>query len=117
MRSILTLHLCYSHMILRQKQLNFPLTPYIEDCCKSLHNAAESPYDKYILHMIHLQRIAEKVDRLSMQHAIELGNPGSASELYVAALKTDLEAFRAEFPVGLHEMRELPILVNGIKPY
>lgn len=82
-----------------------------------LYNAAESPYDKCIMHMIQLQRIAEKIDRLSMQHAIELGHPGSASELYVSALKADLEAFRAEFPGSLHEIRELLTLRNGTNPY
>ncbi|CRG91264.1 Protein SOGA2 [Talaromyces islandicus] len=102
---------CYyiasTFMVLRQRQFNFSLTPYIENCCKTLYNAAESPYDKYIMHMIQLQRIAEKIDRLSMQHAIELGNPGSASELYVSALKADLEAFRAGFPVDLHKTQPL----------
>jgi hypothetical protein len=99
-------------MVLLQTQFNFPLTPYIEDCCKSLYNAAESPYDKYIMYLIHLQRIAEKVDRLSMRHAIELGNPGSASELYVSALKGDLETFRSEFLVGFHEIREFLIILT-----
>ncbi|QKX54629.1 uncharacterized protein TRUGW13939_01717 [Talaromyces rugulosus] len=100
-------YLASTIMVLLQKQFNFPLTPYIEDCCKSLYNAAESPYDKYILHLIQLQRIAERVDRLSMRHAIELGNPGSASELYVSALKGDLETFRSEFPAGFHEIPPL----------
>jgi hypothetical protein len=104
-------------MVLRQTHFNFTLTPYIEDCCKTIYNAAESPYDKYIMPMIQLQRIAEKIDRLSMHHAIELGNLGSASELYVSSLKADLEAFRVGYPVGLHETRESPTLLNGIKLY
>lgn len=93
--------------VLTQKQSTFPCTSYIENCCKTLYNTAESPYDKYMLHIIKLQVLAEKIDQLSVRHAAELATPGSAAELYVTSLKTGLETFRADLPFDLYEYREL----------
>ncbi|KAF3482624.1 uncharacterized protein GIQ15_05383 [Arthroderma uncinatum] len=79
---------------LLQKQPTFPHVTYLEECCKSLYDAAEYPYDKSIHYIVQLQHIVEKIDRISFQHGMELENPGSAIELYVLSLKSELEAFR-----------------------
>ncbi|EFQ99999.1 hypothetical protein MGYG_03007 [Nannizzia gypsea CBS 118893] len=79
---------------LLQKQLTFPYTAYLEECCKSIYDAAEYPYDKSILYIVQLQHIVEKVNRITFQHGMELKNSGSAMELYVLGLKSELEAFR-----------------------
>ncbi|EFE44817.1 hypothetical protein TRV_00368 [Trichophyton verrucosum HKI 0517] len=78
---------------LLQKQLTFPYTAYLEDCCKSIYDAAEYPYDKSILYIVQLQHIVEKINRITFQHGMELNNSGSAMELYVSSLKSELEAF------------------------
>ncbi|DAA75819.1 TPA_exp: hypothetical protein A8136_1541 [Trichophyton benhamiae CBS 112371] len=78
---------------LLQKQLTFPYTAYLEECCKSVYDAAEYPYDKSILYIVQLQHIVEKINRITFQHGMELKNSGSAMELYVSSLKSELEAF------------------------
>ncbi|KAH8703487.1 hypothetical protein BGW36DRAFT_369406 [Talaromyces proteolyticus] len=95
--------------ILTQKQSNFPHTPYIESCSKSVYNAGGAPYDKYMFYIVRLQVLAEKIDRLSIRHAVEFGSPGSAAELYVTSLKSDLETFVAELPFGLYDFPLLAI--------
>ncbi|KAM5474653.1 hypothetical protein MferCBS49748_000059 [Microsporum ferrugineum] len=88
---------------LLQKPSTFPYTAYLEECCKSLYDAAEYPSDKSILHIVQLQLIAEKIDRISLRHGMELENPGSAMELYVQSLKAELEAFRSRSGFSLDE--------------
>ncbi|KAM5437517.1 hypothetical protein McanMca71_000869 [Microsporum canis] len=88
---------------LLQKPSTFPHTAYLEECCKSLYDAAEYPSDKSILHIVQLQLIAEKIDRISLRHGMELANPGSAMELYVQSLKAELEAFRGRSGFSLDE--------------
>ncbi|KAK2848512.1 hypothetical protein FQN49_005656, partial [Arthroderma sp. PD_2] len=88
---------------LLQKQPTFPHTTYLEESCKSLYDAAEYPNDKFILHSVQLQLIVEKIDRISFRHGMELKNPGSAMELYVQNLKSELEAFRDQLGSSLDE--------------
>ncbi|KAM5458448.1 hypothetical protein MaudCBS49596_000362 [Microsporum audouinii] len=88
---------------LLQKPSTFPHTAYLEECCKSLYDAAEYPSDKSILHIVQLQLIAEKIDRISLRHGMELANPGSAMEIYVQSLKAELEAFRGRSGFSLDE--------------
>ncbi|KAM5464740.1 hypothetical protein MauCBS54593_006833 [Microsporum audouinii] len=88
---------------LLQKPSTFPHTTYLEECCKSLYDAAEYPSDKSIPHIVQLQVITEKIDRISLRHGVELGNPGSAMELYVQSLKAELEAFRGRSGFSLDD--------------
>jgi hypothetical protein len=93
--------------VLTQKQCSFPHSYYIEDCCRPLHDAAESPYDRFILLIVQLQHIIERTERLTPSHAIESLTPGSGAELYVESLISDLETFRTSLPFELSECREL----------
>lgn len=93
--------------VLLQKKSYVPQLPYLEEWCKSLHEAAEYPNDRHILYLIQLQFIAEKIDRLSLQHGLELSIPGSASELYIGSLKSELDAFRNQLPFELRKTRKL----------
>lgn len=88
------------------KQSNFSYTSYIEECCQSLYDKPEHLYDKYLIYIVQLQRLAEKIDRLSASHGQELMRPGSGTELYVIDMKSDLEAFQRRLPFNIDEARE-----------
>ncbi|KGO40069.1 hypothetical protein PEX1_105910 [Penicillium expansum] len=96
-------YLSSSIAMLVQKKSTILRLPYQEECCKALHEANEYPHDKYISYVIQLQFIAEKVDNLSAKHGIDLETPGSGSELYIANLKSDLEAFYRHLPFDINE--------------
>ncbi|KAJ5998953.1 hypothetical protein N7451_006763 [Penicillium sp. IBT 35674x] len=96
-------YLSSSIAILLQKHSTFSYVPYIEEYCQSLHDANEYPLDHYILHIVQLQRIAEKIDRLSASHTDELVRPGSGAELYVTSIKEDLSTFHKGLPFDLHD--------------
>ncbi|KAE8142897.1 hypothetical protein BDV38DRAFT_277710 [Aspergillus pseudotamarii] len=90
--------------ILLHKPSCFPnIAPYLEQCCKSLYNEGDISHDKYILHIFQLQVIAEKVNNLSWNHGMELGSTGSAAELYVSNIKSDLDRLRNQLPLGFCE--------------
>lgn len=80
--------------------------PYLEDCCRSLQDIKEYPHDVYMTTIVHLQHIAEKIDRLSGNHKQEPMTPGSASELYVTSLRSDLDAFQNRLPFNISDARE-----------
>ncbi|KAJ5163258.1 uncharacterized protein N7500_005088 [Penicillium coprophilum] len=86
-----------------QKPSTFPYFPYIEDCCQSLHDAGEYSYDRYIMHIVQLQHVAEKIDRLPSDHGDELLRPGSGIELYVAGIKDDLSTFHKRLTFNIYD--------------
>ncbi|KAJ5082350.1 hypothetical protein N7532_011393 [Penicillium argentinense] len=96
-------YLSSSIAILLQKYSTFPYVTYIEICCQSLHQDNEYPHDKYITHIVQLQHIAEKIDRLSADHGEELVRPGSGAELYVTNVKNDLSNFHKRLPFNLFD--------------
>lgn len=89
-----------------QKHSNFSYIPYIEDCCQILQNANEYQSDLYIVHLVALQRIEEKIDRLSTDHTHDMSNPGSGTELYVTSIKSDLRAFQRRALSDMAHSRE-----------
>ncbi|KAL4799804.1 hypothetical protein BDV19DRAFT_376207 [Aspergillus venezuelensis] len=95
--------------MLVQKSTAMVRFPYQEECCKALLEANEYPHDKYVNYIIQLQLITEKIDKMSANHAVDLGNPGSGSELYIANLKADMESFRRHLTFDVHESPLLAI--------
>ncbi|KAB8226356.1 hypothetical protein BDV33DRAFT_226852 [Aspergillus novoparasiticus] len=90
--------------VLLHKPSCFPnIAPYLEQCCQSLDKNDETSHDKYILHLFHLQVIAEKIDNLSWKHGMELGSTGSAAELYVSNIKSDLDRLRSQLPLSFYD--------------
>ncbi|KAL4786040.1 hypothetical protein BJX76DRAFT_139919 [Aspergillus varians] len=102
-------YLSSSIAMLVQKKSTILRLPYHEECCKALHEANEYPHDKYITYVIQLQFIAEKIDHLSAKHGLDLERPGSGSELYIASLRSDLEAFYRHLAFDIHESPVLAI--------
>ncbi|KAJ0421602.1 hypothetical protein BJY00DRAFT_107203 [Aspergillus carlsbadensis] len=102
-------YLSSSIAMLVQKKSTILRSPYHEDCCKSLLEVNEHPHDKYIHYVIQLQFITEKIDQMSTRHGPDLEKPGSGSELYIANLKSDLEAFYRHLPFDVHESTLLAI--------
>ncbi|KAK2771726.1 hypothetical protein FQN53_004907 [Emmonsiellopsis sp. PD_33] len=89
---------------LLQKRPWFSHTQAIDDFCRSLSNTAEYETDKYIIYIIQLQLIMEKIDRLDTRHLEELNtSTGSAAELYVTTIQSDLQNFQASLPFPLTE--------------
>lgn len=85
-----------------QKTSTFPFSAHIDDFCKTLRDEAACPTDKYVLYVVRLQAIAEKIDRLYSQRVSEL-NPESTIELFVKQLQTELELFRERLPFDMAE--------------
>ncbi|KAJ5578381.1 uncharacterized protein N7459_007345 [Penicillium hispanicum] len=102
-------YLSSSMAILLQKHSAFPYISYIEDCSQSLDDVGEYYHDKYITHLVQIQHIVGKIDRLSATHFPELSKAGSGSELYVTNVKSDLEAFRSRLHFNLYELPFLAI--------
>ncbi|KAI9721706.1 MAG: hypothetical protein M1812_002040 [Candelaria pacifica] len=80
-----------------------PHSMYIEGCCKSLRDAAEYATDKYLLYIVRLQYILEKIDHLSIQKGANIDTPESAVEAYMWALKSDLDVFRERLPFAMSD--------------
>lgn len=92
--------------MLIHKHSTFPYLPYIEDCGQILQEENEYPHDRYIMYIVQLQHIAEKIDRLSADHGDEIFRPGSGADLYVKGVRDDLSNFLKRLPFNIHDSRE-----------
>lgn len=88
-----------------QKMSTFPHSTYLEDCCRDLEKKEEYPTDKYLLYIVLLQHIAEKVDNLFAQFGGDLSSPGATVELRIMTLKSELEIFKERLPFQISENR------------
>ncbi|KFZ16534.1 hypothetical protein V502_05049 [Pseudogymnoascus sp. VKM F-4520 (FW-2644)] len=97
-----------------QKTSTFPFSTHIDDYCKSLRDEAAFPTDKYVLYVVRLQAIAEKIDRLYSQRVSEL-NPESTIELFVKQLQSELELFRERLPFDITESYLLAMQYHAVE--
>lgn len=92
-----------------QKPSSFPnMVQYLEHCCESLREANEHPNDQYIGQIIRLQILTEKIDRMVVCHGMTSCAANPATDLYIASLQEDLEAFSRQLPFDLHAYRMCP---------
>ncbi|OQE01924.1 hypothetical protein PENSOL_c003G10580 [Penicillium solitum] len=90
-----------------QKGCSFPYLPYFESICKLLAADAEYPSDKYLLHVVQLQQLSEKITLVSSQHVPEIHNTPFSLEHYYRELKSELDLYRANLPFLLCENQTL----------
>ncbi|PYI11625.1 hypothetical protein BO78DRAFT_403035 [Aspergillus sclerotiicarbonarius CBS 121057] len=90
-----------SHIL--HKQCSFSYLPYFEDCCKLLATDAEYASDQYLLHIVQLQRISERITSISAQNILGLHSSGLGIEHSFRELKSELELYRASLPCRLDE--------------
>ena len=88
-----------------QKGCSFPYSPYFESMCKLLAADAEYPSDRYLLYIMQLQQISEKITLASMQHVPEIRNTNFGLEHSYRELKSEIELYRANLPFLLTESR------------
>ncbi|KAJ5556363.1 hypothetical protein N7494_000278 [Penicillium frequentans] len=86
-----------------QKQFHFPYLPYLENIGMELATDPEYASDKYLLHVVRLQRISAKIARYSapnlpMPHEANPGIKHSYDEL-----KAELSLYQANLPFPLTE--------------
>ncbi|KAJ5744866.1 hypothetical protein N7533_009736 [Penicillium manginii] len=65
------------------------------------------------MHILQLQLIAEKIDRLSADHGDELSIPGSGAELYVKSIKDDLSTFQQRLPFNIYDSPFIALLFKS----
>lgn len=88
-----------------QKGSSFPYLPYFENMCKLLATDAEYPSDGYLLYIVQLQQISEKITLVSPQHVSEIQPTGFSVEHYYRELTAELDLYRANLPFLLTENR------------
>jgi hypothetical protein len=103
---ILTTLMCFSISQILQKRCSFSYIPYFDNMCKTLAADAEYPSDRYLLHIVQLQRISEKVTLVTTQSIKETNNPGYYLENEYRTMRSELEVYRVNLPFSLTESRE-----------
>ncbi|KAJ6032634.1 hypothetical protein N7540_003366 [Penicillium herquei] len=86
-----------------QKRFYFPYLPYLESLGMDLTADAEYASDKYLLHIVRLQRISEKVALYSTPNYPGPHEANSGIEHSYDELKTELALYRANLPFPLAE--------------
>jgi len=92
-----------SHIL--QKRFYFPNSPYLEDLGMDLATDPEYASDKYLVHIVRLQLVSDKIalhsaPDLPGPHEINLGIEHSYD-----ALKAELSLYQANLPFPLTENR------------
>ena len=68
--------------------------------CESLIETDEYHSDKYLAHLVQIQYLLEKIDRLLNQHK---SSPVDAIQLHFAALRSELNLCKERLPFRLSE--------------
>ncbi|KGO48075.1 hypothetical protein PEX1_019150 [Penicillium expansum] len=102
----LLVHLAWISQIL-QKGSFLPYLPYFESICKVLAADAEYPSDRYLLYIVQLQQLSEKITLVSSQHVPEIQNTSVSLQHYYREFKPQLDLFRANLPFLLTESQIL----------
>jgi hypothetical protein len=79
---------------------------YLEDCCKTLEQAAEYPTDRFLVCLLRLQNHVERVAHTFQYGSLELHSRHNwrvPLTLYIVPLQKDLETFRNSMPSDLQE--------------
>ncbi|KAJ5628484.1 hypothetical protein N7490_010712 [Penicillium lividum] len=86
-----------------QKRFCFPYLQYLESLGMYLATDPEYASDRYLIHIVELQRISEKIAVYSAPHfpGPHGGNPGI--ELSYVELKAELSSYQANLPFSLNE--------------
>ncbi|KAJ6189853.1 hypothetical protein N7519_004761 [Penicillium mononematosum] len=100
-----------------QKGCSFPYSPYFESMCKLLATDAEYPSDRYLLHIVQLQQISEKITLVSMQHVPKIQNSSFGLEHYYRELKSEIDLYRANLPFLLTESQILFMQFYTVEMY
>lgn len=83
-------------------------TPYVDHCCRSLFDDGDHLTDRYLIFIVQLQKIHEKINICYHQEDLNFSSDNFAVELYVTSLKSDLDSFKNRLPFPLEESREAP---------
>lgn len=90
-----------------EKRSYFPYVPYVESLGMHLAIDPEYPSDKYLLHIVRLQRIAEKTTVFSIPNAPSTHETKARIEDSYGELKAELVSYEANLPFTLNENRQL----------
>ncbi|KAJ5779814.1 hypothetical protein N7457_007534 [Penicillium paradoxum] len=87
----------------RAKRCAFPYLPYFENMCKTLATDAEHPSDKYLLHIVQLQQLSERISQASTQNLTGLHHPNFSLEQEYRQFRSELDLYRTNLPFPLTE--------------
>jgi hypothetical protein len=90
-----------------EKRSYFPYLPYLESLGMHLATDPEYPSDKYLLHIVRLQRIAEKLTGFSIPNAPGTDESKAGIEDAYGELTAELVSYEANLPFSLSENRQL----------
>lgn len=81
-------------------------TSCLESCCATLELASQRPTDQCLVRMVRIQQIAQSI---ALTMALDSGQPALQLPLMkvVQSFQAQLDAFMAELPPDLKEMRTL----------
>ncbi|KAJ5148027.1 hypothetical protein N7526_001379, partial [Penicillium atrosanguineum] len=100
-----------------QKRLYFPYLPYFESLGIDLATNPEYASDKYLLHLVRLQRISEKVTLCSIPNDPTPRETNSTIEHYYGELNAELASYQANLPFPLIENHILFTQFHAVKLY
>lgn len=71
---------------------------YIEECCYAIEKSREYPSDNYLVYLVRLQNISEKIRPISVPAWID-----QPLAMYIKMLQTELQQFKDNLPEELKQ--------------
>jgi len=101
-----TYYLASSSSIVLLKMRHFPFSPFILDSCNKLTLQEDATSDRYIEHIVRIQRLAEEFDDI-LTHPVDqsLSKEGSVMSS-LTVIRDRLDTFKSELTFPLAECRE-----------
>ncbi|PYH95251.1 hypothetical protein BO71DRAFT_377835 [Aspergillus ellipticus CBS 707.79] len=77
-------------------------TPYTEECCRLVEEAAECESDRYLIHLVRIAQMGEKIHRTLHSHEVEPPSGSASTAIIISWLQKDLQQLKSslgcEFP-------------------
>lgn len=98
-----------SSSIIVQKMHSFPYTDFIIESCKMLDQRGEYPSDKYLWHIVRLQRLLERAE-YTARNAKSSADDTNDTKANLASLRDQMDSFKSNLAFTLSDCRMSPTI-------
>ncbi|KAH8910590.1 hypothetical protein BR93DRAFT_275940 [Coniochaeta sp. PMI_546] len=109
-----TYYLASSSSIIVQKMHSFPYTDFILESCKMLDPRGEYPSDKYLWHIVRLQRLLERAE-YTVRNAKSSADDTNDTEANLASLRDQMDTFKSNLAFALSDCPVIGLQLNVLE--
>ncbi|OIW35476.1 hypothetical protein CONLIGDRAFT_567048 [Coniochaeta ligniaria NRRL 30616] len=109
-----TYYLASSSSIIVQKRHYFPYTDFILESCETLDQRGEYPSDKYLRHIVQLQRLLEQAEN-TIRNAKSTPDDADDINANISSIRDQMDSFKSNLAFSLSDCPVLGLQLNVLE--